>query len=237
MTRFTSTLRIICIAAAAAAPALSQAYTFTVDGNGTAIKIWFTDGFGNRLGEPLFDGVLNAGESVSRTTNAAGVHDHSVVEQRANALAWNDVFYQGSSLAAVTGGPAVIPTLFDSDRSGAGISNIYYVVDVRAWNAGAGSFAPGQTYTGFSNGRHPQLPGFIVGYSSEPGLTIEQAFSTNTQTGVVEFRGAIPFGSRDGALGVSSRIVTNVPEPGAAGLLLGGLLALAWRQRWSTAKR
>jgi hypothetical protein len=195
--------------AAAAGPALAQ-YGFTADGNGTHIKIWWTDQRGNRIGDPVYDGVLQSGESVTRNTRSPDVYDHSLQELASANAAINDVI-AGNGLPLETSGlpPTDAPTLFDRDPAG-GLSNIFYVINASQWIAGGGHSHVGQVIGGFApNGTNPALPGITVAYSPIPNLPLEQALRVDPVTGQVLFMAAQPFGPEQGTLTVSSTMHLN----------------------------
>jgi hypothetical protein len=193
----------------------------------TNLTIWFTDAMAGRLGDPVFDGLLELGLPVTRTTTSPFIFDHSVrVNPPAKKLSWNDVFFPGLALTDVTASSVSIPVLF----SATDVANIFLVVNASEWIANSGSFSPGEIYTGFVNGRNPLLPGFLIGFSNDPNLTIEGAFSVNTLSGQVGFAGATPFGNAEGSLVASAAITLATPEPTSFSLLCG-VAALAGLSR------
>lgn len=203
-------------------PTPVKAYEFTVDGNGSFVTIWFTDGLGNRTGDPLFEGVLKEGESVKRTTNNPIIQDHSVKERQDNGIifAWADVFLAGSPGITALDVTAMTPLLRDVDATG-GLLNIFYTIDLSGWIGGGGSFSSadiGQVYSDFVGGVSPSLPGFTVGYSTDPTLTIEDAFNIDTLSGSVVFQDALPFNSSTlGSLTATTK-QTVAPAPAPAPL-------------------
>jgi len=219
------------LAGALAAPALAD-YSFKVDGNGKPIKIWWTDDKGNRIGDPLYEGTLQVGEQVGRSTTSPSVYDHSLKETDATSgrVGFNDVHW-GATPLAITNiqGPITIPTLFDYDPAGGNVS-VFYVVDLSVWAASGGVHVPGLQYSGFlPNGTHPLLPGYTVGWSNDPNMVIEDAFSMDFLTGEVGFAGAQPFHAGMGSL-VTSSSITATPAPGTF-VLLGAGAMLSMRRR------
>ena len=167
------------------------------------------------MGDPLFEGVLKSGQSVTRKTNSPEVFDHSVKETKLKAgnAAWNDAFFGDAALAKTTFDPTAVPLLFDVDSQG-GLTNIFYAINVPEWTESGGSFVVGEVYGGFSaDGTHPDLPGITVGYSTDPDLTIEEAFSIDFETGEVTFLGASPFDGEQGSLVAQSSMMVGAEPP------------------------
>lgn len=198
-----------------AAPATAD-YSFEIDGNGTEIKIWWTDSRGNRIGDPLYEGTLLTGETVRRSTTSAEVFDHSLKEIKNASVGFSDLHWGNVALAELSIEESVsLPTLVDLDPAG-GLVHVFFIIDGRQYVLGGGHYQPGRIYEGFNpDGTHPELPGYIVGWSNNPEMTIEEAFHIDFETGVVLFQGAQPFHAGMGPLMTNSRL-TVLPTTCAA---------------------
>jgi hypothetical protein len=221
---------VIALAFALGSSGTCSAYTFTVGGSGTTVEIGFTDGLGNRLGAPLFSGLLIAGDSVTRSTTNPLVMDHYNIQIKPTTqTAAGDFFFAGTALANVTANTTFLPFLSDEDPTG-GLVSTYFVVNVSQWIAGGGVFVPGRVYSGFTNGTNPLLPGFTVGFSTTP-IDFTTAFTLNTATGSVAFNQASPFTSSMGSLTAVSSVIAAVPEPVSGFLTITSLAAILYRVR------
>jgi len=217
-----------------------KGYEFTVDlEDGYTHTIGWTDGLGNRLGQPLFEGPGHTGASVTRSTTNSAVEDHYHVMKSTvnNNTSYNDVHHGNSPLPTITD-DFVIPGLFDPSSAS---SNIYYDIDLSEWTEI--SFSVGDSVV-FTNGTSSGIPGYYVVEHSDPNLDITDVFIVNPATGertldpgsgAVEFSGVLYINGESTICG-TCYTYHEIPTLTEWGLIIFSVLLVGW-MTWMLIRR
>lgn len=223
---------MLCIGATTA----SAAYEFTVDiETGFDYKIGWTDGIGNRLGQPLFEGSTGVDTFVKRSTSSDQVEDHYTVCKPlggGSGGTGSDTHHGDDDLGSLPPGES---WEWPENAVPGGGSTVFMAVDLEQWGDNVCGNGPHTVVAGVS----ATLPGFLV-VTVADDHDFEDAFDVNTSTGQRTLKAAGGASLYSGSLveigcanSLTSIAVPAVSKIGFAilTLLMLGAIAVTTRQR------